>query len=215
MPIAAIHLHGYNVEDYRETIGQLDQEFKNADVESVVLVYHADHAREARQKNPDVARRLATRIQFYRDRGYTVIVTAHSNGNAILRLAFDLYDTSPDIAVCIQPALPSAMHPSPGAKHISVYWNPDDRVVKLGRFLTWITKLISNKWAAERNWGQMGATGYEGASLNVDNINTLDAFHDRRASGHSGIFDRKASGYWMNYIFKTSYARALCLSHDV
>lgn len=211
MPIAAIHLHGYNVEDYRETIGQLDQEFKNADVESVVLVYHADHAREARQKNPDVARRLATRIQFYRDRGYTVIVTAHSNGNAILRLAFDLYDTSPDIAACIQPALPSTMHPSPGAKHISVYWNPDDRVVKLGRVLTWITKLISNKWAAERNWGQMGATGYEGTNLNVDNINTLDAFHDRRASGHSGIFDRKASGYWMNFIFKTSYSRALAI----
>jgi len=211
MPVAAIHLHGYNVEDYRETIGQLDQEFKNADVESVVIVYHADHAREARQKNPDVARRLATRIQFYRDRGYTVIVSAHSNGNAILRLAFDLYDTSPDIAVCIQPALPSTMHPSPGAKHVSVYWNPDDRVVKLGRILTWITKLISNQWAAERNWGQMGATGYEGANPNVDNINTLDAFHDRRASGHSGIFDRKASGYWMNYIFKTSYLRALAI----
>ena len=211
MTVAAIHVHGYNVEDYRDTVGKLDQEFKEEDIESIVLVYHADNHIQARKKNPDVARRLATRISYYRDRGYKVLVTAHSNGNTILRLAYDLYETSPDIAVCIQPALPSKMNPSPDAKHVAVYWNPEDSIVKMGRILTWLTKLISNKWAAERNWGQMGATGYQGLDPNVDNINTMDGFYPRRASGHSGIFGYRCSGYWMNFIFKTSYSKALSL----
>jgi len=208
MSIAAIHLHGYNVEDYRNSSGQIDQAFKNAGIDSRVLVYHADNVREAREMNADTAHRLSTLIHYFQERGHTVIVTAHSNGNTVMRLCYDLYQTSPDIAVCIQPALPSAMNPAPDAKHVAVYWNPEDRVVKLGKFLTWITGLFSSKWVAERNWGQMGATGYVGSDKNVDNINTLDAHHPRRAGGHSGIFDQRVAGYWMSLITKDAFERA-------
>lgn len=212
MPIAAIHIHGYRTDDYRDTVGQLDQLYEEAGVVSRVLVYDADNVAEARRMNPDTARRLKNFIIYYRERGYTTVVTAHSNGNTILRMCYDHYEVSPDIAVCIQPALPSDIHPSPDAKHTTVYWNPEDRVVKFGRILTWITSLFSEEWAAARNWGEMGRTGYTGSELNIESINTADKIFPRRAVEHSGIFEHPSAGYWMEYIFKTSYARALSLS---
>jgi len=184
--IFAIHIHGYNVEDYRQTIGKLEREFRKMGIESSVLVYHADTIRETRIKNPDVARRLAEAILRHQADGDAVIVTAHSNGATILRLAWENYLASPEVAICIQPALPSNTHPSPNADVVKVLWNPSDLVVKHGRFLTWVIRHVIPRWVKDRDWGEMGATGYTGVSPDIINENTMD--YPVPASGHSGIF---------------------------
>jgi hypothetical protein len=209
--IAVIHVHGYNVGDYRNTVGRFDDVCDEAGLLSLPLVYHADNVREARRMNPDTAHRLADLIRHLKATGNTVIVAAHSNGNTVLRMAYDLCGVSPDVALCVQPALPSNMHPSPGAKHVAVYWNPSDSVVKLGKFLTWLTKFISPEWAARRNWGQMGATGYTGKAENVLSLNTTDDCHPIKAAGHSAIYSEGCAGYWMHFMFTTAVARAQAL----
>jgi hypothetical protein len=188
LKIVAINIHGYRVKDYRETIGKLDAEFIRQGIASDVLVYHADSARQARKMNPNTAKRLADKIVLYRNLGFKVIVSAHSNAGAVLRMAHDLYGINPDVAICIQPALPSNLNPSPGAELNIVYWNPEDGVVRLGKFLTWLTGIVSDKWAAQRNWGEMGATGYTGEDENVVSFNTMEDFLPRIAKDHSGIF---------------------------
>ena len=203
--IVALHLHGFNVEDYRNTAGKLDDEFDAIGLRSYALVYHADTLREARKINPDTAMRLAEFISDHQSDGDTVIVTAHSNGNTILRMAWDRYKVSPDVAVCIQPALPSDLHPSPGAQFTRVYWNPYDSVVKHGRLLTWITSLFSKQWVADRNWGQMGATGYTGRG-NVENVNTVHC--PIKAEGHSGIFQGMAAIVHLPLIAKWAAGKA-------
>ena len=186
MSIFAIHVHGYNVEDYRDTIGKLEREFRKIGIESSVLVYHADTIRETRRKNPDVAYRLALAISQHQSDGDTVIVTAHSNGATILRLAWDNYMASPDVAVCIQPALPSHINPSKNATVIKVLWNPNDRVVQHGKVLTWVVKRLFPHWVKDRDWGEMGCTGYLGNDSNVINENTMN--YPIQAVGHSGLF---------------------------
>ena len=200
--IAFLHIHGFNTTDYRRTVGRFHNLCLDNGHVSQVLVYHADSAREARRKNADVASRLNNRVKQLKSSGYQVVVMAHSNGNTILRMAYDNHKTEIDVALCVQPALPSALNPYPSAGSVFVIWNPEDRIVKLGRALTFITKLISQRWAAQRNWGQMGYSGYIGSDLNVKNINSLTGFNGGRASGHSGLFYDDDSHLLLSQIYQ-------------
>jgi len=199
MSIIAIHLHGYNVNDYRHTAGKMDEVFDAKGVRSFALVYHADTLREARKINRDTANRLAEFILTGQEEGHTVIVTAHSNGNTILRMAWDEYQASPSVAVCIQPALPSDINPSPDAEKVCVVWNPDDWVVRHGKILTWVLNKINPELVVSRNWGQMGRTGYTGNDLNVGSLNSMVGF-PAKARGHSGIFKGAAAKVFLPYL---------------
>lgn len=184
--IAYICIHGYNVDDYRNSTGRVSRLLKEKGFFAHDLIYHADDVRSARKKNGDIARRLHEIITLMREGGYAdIAVIAHSNGNAALRLCYDLYRPWVDYVFCVQPALPSEIHPYPTAKTF-VFYNKYDNVVVLGKWLTFLTKLVSTKWAAARNWGDMGKEGYNGEDETVINIDTAYTFE---ATGHSGLFE--------------------------
>ena len=210
--IAFLHIHGYNTSDYRRTVGRFHQKCLDNGHVSQVLVYHADNARAARRKNPVTAERLNNRVQQLKDSGYLVVVMAHSNGNTILRMAYDSYKTDIDIAICVQPALPSGLNPCPSAKRVFVVWNPEDFIVKLGRRLTFITRLISKRWAAQRNWGQMGFTGYTGADRSVTSLNSLCDFSEGQASGHSGLFHDDDSDALLQALYQKTIDEAFLIA---
>ena len=210
--IAFLHIHGYNTDDFRRTVGRFHQQCLEHGHVSQVLVYHADNARAARRKNPVTAERLNNRVQQLKNSGYRVVVMAHSNGNTILRMAYDQYKTDIDIAICVQPALPSGLNPFPSAQRVFVVWNPEDVIVKLGRRLTFVTRLISKRWAAQRNWGQMGFTGYIGSDSNVTNLNSLCDFVHGQASGHSGLFHDDDSDALLQELYQKAINEAFLIT---
>lgn len=197
--LAVIGVHGYKVSDYRNSTGLVIAECERRGIQATNLVYHADTVIAARKKNQDIARRLAGRVALCRQAGYTnIVVVAHSNGVAALRMAYDLYKPPITVAICVQPALPSNLHPFPAARTL-VLWNDKDRVVRMGKILTWLTKwFISEKAAAQRNWGEMGATGYIGDAPNLTNIDTQDI--NLQAYGHSSVFETWVREHTVPYI---------------
>ena len=182
---AVICIPGYNVDDYRESTGKVAVMLAKEGIYTTSLPYKADTVTQARKKNPDLVERLQERYLLLKDAGYRfVAVLAHSNGNAALRMCFDKYQTPFDVTFNVQPALPSKLNPYPSAK-CHVFWNEEDDVVRFGKWLTFLTRIISDKWATARNWGEMGRTCYTGEDKNVLCINTIEVF---QVGGHSGIF---------------------------
>ena len=200
---AFICIHGYNVSDYRNSTGKISGVLAQRGFYAVDLVYHADNVISARKKNGDIARRLNAMVKLLQRGGYdNVVVCAHSNGNAALRLCYDLHQPWIDSVFCIQPALPSEIHPYPTAK-AHIFFNRKDNVVVMGKWLTLITKIVSKKWAAARNWGDMGNEGYNGPDDSVINIDVETKFG---AHGHSGVFEDMAKvNHLVDYIIEQSH----------
>ena len=124
-----------------------------------------------------------------------VDVVAHSNGCTIGRIASEIYAMPVNTFVAINPALKKDLNPCASAKLVQVWHNDGDIAVELGKWLRWLTP-----WARKaRPWGEQGNEGYKGDDTNVVNFDCNGDFLVY-ASGHSAVFKRPASTFFLQRI---------------
>lgn len=196
MEKVVILIHGYNVDNAQETVGQLREPFEALDyfVESLNYGY-IPNTWQITKRNPAVAERLAGRVNYWQSKGYTVDVVGHSNGVAITHMATKNHGMRVNVCVAINPALTDDLSPSKSAKLVQVWHNDGDKAVVYGKWLSWI-----NPWASKsRPWGQQGNTGYKGKDKNVVNFDCGEDFNVK-ADGHSAVFHKPASNFYLKAI---------------
>lgn len=195
MKKAVIVLHGWNVSDWKKTVGRLVPCFKELSYRVEVLDYgYWPFPWQATKGNPRVAKKLANLVLGLAGEGYTVDVVGHSNGCAITYIASNKYQIPINTYVAIQPALRKDSHPCLTAKLTQVWYNKGDVPVVLGKWLRWFTP-----WAKmARPWGEMGHDGYKGEITDppVAQFNGGEDF-SVKASGHSSYFEKDIRGYFM------------------
>ena len=193
---AVIPVHGWNVSDWRSTVGRLKRPFE-------VLGYHVEplnygywpHTWQATKGNVKVARKLAKMVSTLQAKGYEVDVVGHSNGCAIGHIATERFGMCVNTFVAINPALKKNLNPSDNAQLVQVWHNDGDRAVVLGKWLRWLTG-----WARKaRPWGEMGNEGYTGRDKNVVNFNCSEDFKVK-AHGHSAVFEKPVSDFYLKAI---------------
>jgi len=190
----AIPVHGYNVENYEETVGKLREPLEALGYYVEFLNYgYVPKTRDITKYNPDHAKRLAKRVKRWQDKGYTVDVFGHSNGCAIGRIATEEYGMVCNVFVAINPALKKDLNPSSKAKLVQVWSNKGDKAVVLGMWLRWLTGWTRK----DRPWGEMGRVGYTGKDKNVVNFYT-DKDFTVKAVGHSAVFHEPVSDFYTN-----------------
>lgn len=199
----AILVHGIKVYWPERSIGKLDKYFKDRGFDTHIMRYGYIGPLGARQKNIDLAEKLAKQVVKARQEGYQVFVVAHSNGVTITHIAATKFKAPISMAVCINPALDKRLHPCPTASVVHVYHNAKDLPVRLAKWLRWFTPLARKA----RPWGEMGNVGYQGNNKHVCNFDTLNDF-EVIASGHSGVFDEiKFYGPLIPYVALRDYAQ--------
>ena len=188
-----ILIHGYNVDNYEETVGKLRGPFEDQDYFVEFLNYgYIPKMWQITKRNPAIARRLAERVLYWQVKGYTVDVVGHSNGVAIAHIATEKYDMTVNVCVAINPALTANLNPSRQADLVQVWHNEGDTAVVAGKWLRWL-----NPWARDaRPWGEQGKIGYTGDDKNVINFDCNGDFKTI-ADGHSAVFERPARDFYL------------------
>lgn len=179
----AILVHGFNVTKPERTIGKLKPHFEQQGYKVVMFRYGHFGLWDVYKKNEKTALDLACLIDEYTLEGYEVQVVCHSNGAAITHLATAIYNANVSGVVCINAALRRHINPAPDAKFVHVYYNDEDRAVKFGKWLRWLTPYARRA----RPWGEMGRHGYSGSDANLTNFDSENDFQTS-AVGHSGVF---------------------------
>ena len=180
----AILIHGFNVSKPELTVGKLRPFLEYHGYKVVMFRYGHTNLLQVRFRNKPIAKKLAVLVAQHKLLGRDVHVFCHSNGGTITRLATTKFKAAIDAAICINPALKRDLSPAPSAKFVHVYYNDNDKAVKLGKWLRWLTPFAR----AARPWGEMGRHGYNGKDLNVTNFDTENDFFECKARGHSGVF---------------------------
>jgi len=197
---AVIELHGWNVSDWRKTVGRLTEPFEKLGYRVEVLDYgYWPFTWQATKGNPEVAKKLANLVLKLVGEGYTVDLVAHSNGGTITYIAANKYQIPINTYVAIQPALRKDSHPCTSAKLCQVWYNNGDVPVVLGKWLRWFTP-----WAKmARPWGEMGHDGYKGEVTDppVVQFNGGEDFKVK-ANGHSNYFEKSVRGFFLPRIAK-------------
>lgn len=180
----ALLVHGFNVWDGgKDTVGELRGYFAAEDVAYHILNYGHFGLWDARRKNDDVAKRVAS---FSHNSEEPVIAVGHSNGCAIIHLAITLYDANIEHAVYINPAL-DINTTMPIGTSFDVWHSPSDKPVKLARLLP---------KAKFRPWGAMGAFGSsDRLNSEVRNFNKETDF-SVSSKEHSDVFKTKKLSYF-------------------
>jgi len=191
-----ILVHGWNVSDWRSTVGQLRKPFRELGCKVEMLNYgYWPHTWQATKFNPSVALRLSKRVKHWQDKGYNVDVVGHSNGVAIAYIATKEHGMKVDTLVAINPALKANLNPSKRSNLVQVWHNDGDRAVILGKWLRWLTG-----WTRKaRPWGEMGNEGYTGKDKNVVNFNCSKDF-SIKADGHSAVFEAPENDFYLKAI---------------
>ena len=173
-----ILIHGFNVWDGgRATVGRLAPFFNARGVPHFAVNYGHFGLLETRLKNIRVAKRVALACAAAAEQ--YVVVVGHSNGCAIAHLAATEFRAKIDKLVYINPALKKDMPLPDSVGALDVWHSPSDRPVRLAKWL-----LPSRM----RPWGEMGATGYQGAEdRRIRNFNKQQAFRVH-SSSHSDVF---------------------------
>ena len=184
----AILIHGFNVANPELTVGKLRPYLEYQGYKVVMFRYGCIGLLGVWRRNKKLAKKLANLVDWYRVPGSTVHVFSHSNGSTITRLAANYYQADIDAAICINPALTRDLNPAPNADFVHVYYNDEDRAVKLGKWLRWLNPFAR----ASRPWGEMGRHGYNGKDSNVENFDTEAGEYPYKAVGHSGVFKEPA-----------------------
>ena len=194
MKKAVVLVKGWNVYDWRKTIGLLKEPFEALGYRVEVLDYgYWPFPWQATTGNFEVAERLSVLVYQLIEEGYTVDLAGHSNGCTITYLASNKYQIPINTYVAIQPALRKDSHPCLTAKLTQVWYNNGDTPVVLGKWLRWFTP-----WAEmARPWGEMGHDGYKGETTYpaVVQFNGGEDF-SVKADGHSDYFSKKLRGYF-------------------
>lgn len=191
-----ILIHGYNVDNYEETVGKLRKPFEALGYYVEFLNYGYEPVTwKITKRNPDIAKRLADRVGYWQNKDFTVDIVGHSNGCAITHLATEKHGIKVNVCVAINPALTADKNPSSNAELVQVWHNKGDKAVVLGKWLSWLIPWARNA----RPWGQQGKIGYQGKDKNVINF---DAGNDFKVSaiGHSAVFKKPASDYFLREI---------------
>lgn len=191
-PVALL-IHGYNVSNPELTVGRLRGPFEDLGYLVETLNYgYWPLPLQISRINPSVADRLHTRVTLWQSRGHAVDVVGHSNGCAIIRLAFERHGTSPRTVVAVNPALHDSTHPCPSAEAVQVWHNRGDGAVVSGKWLSRIAGLVpffGSAITASRPWGDMGRDGYLGDSSTVRNFDSGELLNPPHyALGHSAVF---------------------------
>lgn len=188
--------HGWNVSDWRSTVGQLKRPFKVLGYRVEVLNYgYWPHTWQATKGNVSVARKLSEMVRIFQAQGHEVDYVGHSNGVSIGHIATERFGMCVDTFVAINPALKKDLNPSDNAQLVQVWHNDGDRAVVLGKWLRWLTG-----WARKaRPWGEQGNEGYTGKAKNVVNFNCSKDFITK-AHGHSAVFEKPASEFYLKAI---------------
>lgn len=200
-PIVVILIHGYKVVDPRRTVGKLRPYFESLGclVENYTYGYWPIPA-QITKRNPQAGKEVAKRCKHWRDKGYRVFVAAHSNGCVIARMACEIYHAPIERVLAINPALRKHLNPNKCATQVIVAHNQGDRAVVLGGWLGFLSKRIFPKSWTARPWGQMGQDGYTGRSRHVSNIDTGSSAYEVKAWGHSDVFSKEKSSYWLGLL---------------
>lgn len=181
----AILIHGFNVRDGgRDTVGMLQPFFLARGYDVMVVRYGLFGLYRVYRKNDKVAKRVAKISQSAKAAGYTVVAVGHSNGCDILNRAVNTFQAHLDHLTFINPALGKTRAP---CAPCDVWYNAGDKPVRWARLLP------------KHPWGEMGATGYVGTDLDIENH---DAGRDYPVvvSGHSDIFTPEKLAYFGAYI---------------
>ncbi len=197
MKTVAILVHGYNVSYPERTVGKLRSHFEALGCMVEMFTYGDTNLFQVRWRNPRLAKKLARRVKHWKDLGYKVILVGHSNGCAIIYLTTTVLGVHSDQVVAINPALKKHYNPDFSAKVVQVWHNSGDKPVVFAKF--W-SKIIPDKWFRARPWGEMGNVGYVGSNHNVVNIDTGLKFLPNKALGHSAVFHKPESKFFLPLI---------------
>ena len=198
----AILVHGYNVTNPMSTVGKLREPFEQLGYAVETFTYgYVPHTWQITKRNPSLAKKLAARVRYHRSLGRRVDVVGHSNGCTIMHLAArELGAGMINTAVAINPALERDLHPCSAAALVQVWHNEGDVAVKASRWLRLLSWLTPMDERLARPWGQMGAYGYRGDSKSVVNFDTQKDFAGVVASGHSAVFAKPESNFYLQRI---------------
>ena len=143
----------------------------------MIVYYTYTGVMGSRWKNLKIAKRIAEVTKsIKKENGTKILAVGHSNGCAILHLATKEYSAHIDYLVYLNPALKRTFAPGVKVRHCDVYHSPSDIPVRASKWLSKLTKLVSNKWFKARPWGEMGASGYEGPDKRMCNLNKQKDF---------------------------------------
>ena len=198
MKTVAILVHGFNVSYPEQTVGKLRPHFEALDCIVEMFVYGHTNLYQVTKRNPKLAKKLAVRIKYWKDKGHHVIVVGHSNGCCITYLATNNEGALPDQVVAINPALQRHYNIAPKADLVQVWYNKGDKAVKWAR---WLSKIVPERIFQARPWGEMGRRGYKGNAQNLVNFNAGSWF-EVKAKGHSAIFHSKEGRFFLPLIAK-------------
>lgn len=201
-PPLILLVHGYNVFDPEETVGQLRTFFETQGCPTIIVDYGHTGLIETRRKNPKIAKRLAYLVEASKTAqpNRPVIVVGHSNGCAIIHLATTAHNAAIDTVVYINPALGKRLAPGPQVSRCQVWHSPSDKPVKWAKRLS---RIIPRRWFNARPWGEMGAVGYLGDDKRVQNFDKQNDFL-LSSKEHSDVFHWRLLPYFGDLIAKTA-----------
>ena len=179
MKTLAIFIHGLNVKTEIGSLRKMIPFFSARGIDVIEFNYGYLWLGGAIEKNRELSRLLAHTINEAYDNYDSVVVLGHSNGCAIMELATNHFQKC-DAYVYLHPAIDSSNSPSDKVRFTQVWFNPDDIVIKLCRYV------YPFKWIRKRTgWGDMGVVGYTGNDSNVTN-------YEIKTHGLSGIETHRA-----------------------
>lgn len=202
MNIIIILVHGFNVANPEFTINKFRQYFESLGCMVEAFTYgYVPFTWQITRSNPKIAKRLAGRCEYWADQGYKVIITNHSNGATITRIATEIHGAPIWRVLSIHPALTKTLHPCETADKVIVVHNEGDSAVVAGKWLSAIVRRLTPNRYRARPWGEMGKVGYKGDAPNVQNIDTGDAtIFEPTAHGHSDEFSKSKANYFLHQL---------------
>jgi len=187
-------VHGYNVTDPEQTVGQLRTFFEVQGCPTIIVDYGHTGLLATRRQNPKIAKRLAYLAKASKTANpeRPIVVVGHSNGCAIIHIAATSHGAELDTVVYINPALEKHLAPGPRVKRCHVWHSPSDSPVKWAKRLS---KVIPKRWFDARPWGEMGAVGYVGDDGRVQNFDKENNFL-LSSKEHSDVFHWRLLPYF-------------------
>lgn len=174
----AFLIHGFNVWDGgAATVGTLAPFFAAQGVTPVSIDYGHFGLIQTKLFNTRVAEKVNAAIRAASVSYDHVLLVGHSNGCAVIDAASRRPGFKAAGFIYINPALRRDRTLAPGVDFLHVWHSPSDWVVRIARRLPFA-----------RNWGAMGAHGYQGVpDPRIENFNK-EVGYPVSSSGHSDVF---------------------------